>query len=64
MSNRELIINVLNKLPEDAPIHEIIRQIEFVAGLKEALEQSEREEGISIEEVRELLEKWTSEASS
>ena len=64
MSNRELIINVLNKLPEDAPIHEIIRQIEFVAGLKVALEKSEREEGISIEEVRELLEKWTSEASS
>jgi hypothetical protein len=43
MSNRDLVIDVLNKLPEDAPIQEIIRQIEFVSGVKEGREQSERD---------------------
>ncbi len=64
MSNREFVLDVLNKLPEDPPINEIIRQTEFVAGVKEGLEQSEREEGISIDEIRELIKKWTSESSS
>ena len=64
MSNREQVIDIVKKLPDDTPIEEIIRQIAFVTGMNEALEQSEREEGVSIEEVRDLLEKWTSESSS
>jgi len=64
MSNREQVLDIVKKLPDDTPIEEIIRQIAFVTGMNEALEQSERDEGISIEEVRELLEKWTSESSS
>ena len=64
MSNREQVLDIVKKLPDDTPIDEIIRQIAFVTGMNEALEQSEREEGVSIEEVRDLLEKWTSESSS
>ncbi len=64
MSNRELVIEAVRKLPDSAPSDEIIRQVQFVLGMNEALEQSDREEGISIEEVHELLEKWTSESSS
>ncbi|HEX4139079.1 MAG TPA: hypothetical protein VHY09_01945 [Candidatus Methylacidiphilales bacterium] len=64
MSNRELVIEAVKKLPDDAPSEEIMRQVQFVLGMNEALEQSDREEGISIEEVRGLLEKWTSESSS
>jgi predicted transcriptional regulator len=59
MSNRELVIDFVNKLPEDTPLEEIVRQIEFVAGVKEGLAQSERGEGISAEEVRRLLREWT-----
>ncbi len=64
MSNREPVIDIVKKLPDDTPIEEIIRQIAFVTGVNEALEQSERDEGISIDEVRDLLEKWTSESFS
>ncbi len=64
MSNRELVIEAMKKLPDDAASDEIMRQVQFVLGMNEALEQSDREEGISIEEVHELLEKWTSESSS
>jgi predicted transcriptional regulator len=64
MSNRELVIDLVTKLPEDTSLEEIARQIEFIAGVKEGLEQSDREEGISAEEVRHLLKTWTSKSSS
>ena len=63
MSNRELVIDVVNKLPEDAPLEEIIREIEFVAGVREGLAQADRGEVISLEEVRNLIKSWDTESS-
>jgi len=63
MSNRELVIDLLSKMPEDAPLGDIVREIEFVAGVKEAIAQSDRDEGVSIEETRSLLKIWTSKSS-
>ncbi len=59
MSNRELVIDLINKLPENTPLEDIAREIEFVAGVKEALAQSDREEGVSVDEARRLVGTWT-----
>jgi len=63
MSNRELVIDLVNKLPEDTPLENIVREIEFVAGVKEAIAQSDRGEVVSVEEARRLLKVWTSKSS-
>ncbi len=63
MSNRELVIDLVKKLPEDMPLEDIMREIEFLAGIKEAIAQSDREDGVSAEEARRLLKEWTSELS-
>ncbi len=63
MSNRELVIDLINKLPADTPLHDIAREIEFVAGIKEAIAESERGEGVSIDEAKRLLKVWTSKSS-
>ena len=63
MSNRELVIDLINKLPADTSLHDIAREIEFVAGVKEGLAQSERGEDIHIEEARRLIKVWTSKSS-
>jgi predicted transcriptional regulator len=63
MSNRELVIDVVSKLPADTPIEEIVRQIEFAAGVNEGLEQAKRGEGIPVEEARRLIKEWISESS-
>ena len=63
MSNRELVIDLVNKLPADTPLEDIVREIEFVAGIKQGLAEARRREGISIEEARELVKEWTSESS-
>jgi hypothetical protein len=46
MSNREIVIDLLSKLPEDVSLEEIAREIELLAGIKTAREQTRRCEGI------------------
>jgi len=58
MSNREIAIDLIRKLPENASLHEIAREIEFVAGVREGFEQMERGEGVPAEEVRQMFPSW------
>jgi hypothetical protein len=63
MSNRELILDVVSKLPEDSSMEDIMEKIRFVAGVQEAIEEADRGEGIPIEEARKRLRIWTSKSS-
>lgn len=63
MSNRELVIELVNKLPEDTPLEDIVRQIEFLAGIQEGVAQAKRKEGISAEQARQLVHEWTTKSS-
>ncbi|MHB1079286.1 MAG: hypothetical protein ACYC67_07770 [Prosthecobacter sp.] len=58
MSNRQIAIDLLEKLPEDMSLTDMAREIEFVAGIREGFDQLERGEGIPIENVRELMASW------
>jgi hypothetical protein len=60
MSNREAVIELVNKLPEDTPLHEIAARIELLAGLKNAREQAHNRQGKSADEVRKLVDSWAS----
>jgi predicted transcriptional regulator len=63
MSNRELVIDLVNKLPEDTPLESIIEKIAFVAGVQEGLDQADRGEGYSLEEIRKMIEEWNTPSS-
>ena len=58
MSNRELVIDLVSKLPEDTPLEDIARRIELLAGINVAREQAKRGEGIPAEEARKLIDAW------
>ena len=60
MSSREMVIELVNKLPEDTPLAEIAREIELLAGIKTAREQARRKEGVPAEDVRKLVDAWAS----
>ena len=60
MSNREIVIDLVGKLPEDTPLEEIARQIELLAGIRTAREQAWRGEGVPAEDVRKLVDTWAS----
>jgi hypothetical protein len=60
MSNREIAIDRISKLPENTPLEEIAREIELLAGLHKAREQARRGEGSPAEDARKLVKSWAS----
>ena len=63
MSNKEIVAELLERLPESASLHDIAREIEFIAGVREGFESYEREGGIGIEEARVRVSTWAKAAS-
>jgi predicted transcriptional regulator len=59
MSNREIAIDLIQRLPEDASLEEMAKELEFVAGVQEGFAQLERGEGVPAEEVRRMIPSWT-----
>ncbi|MEK7684171.1 MAG: hypothetical protein AAB466_01975 [Verrucomicrobiota bacterium] len=60
MSSREMVIELVTKLPEDTPLAEIAREIELLAGIQTAREQARRSEGLPAEDARKLVDAWAS----
>jgi hypothetical protein len=60
MSSRELVIDLVNKLPADVSLATVAREIELLAGIQEARGQARRGEGISAEDARQLVDAWAS----
>jgi len=60
MSDREIVIELVTKLPQDTPLEEIARQIDLLSGIKNAREQARNREGIPAEEARKLVDAWAS----
>ena len=63
MSNRELVIDLVGRLPHDTPLDEIARRIELLAGIQAAREQARRNEGTPAEDARQLVGAWVCESS-
>lgn len=63
MSNREMVIELVGRLPQDTPLDEIARQIELLAGIHAAREQARRNEGTPAEDARQLVDAWVCQSS-
>ena len=55
-----MVIDLIEKLPEDMPLHDIAREIELIAGIRKAREEAARGEGISAEQAKQLVDVWAS----
>lgn len=56
VSNKELVIGLLSRLPEDSSLEDIAREIELVAGIETARAQAHRREGVPAQEARKLVD--------
>lgn len=61
MSNREMVIDLVFKLPENTPLADIAREIELIAGIQVAREQARQGLGIPAEDARKLVETWATQ---
>lgn len=58
MSNREIVEDLLQRIPENASLHDIAQEIEFMAAVRQGLDELDRGESIPIEEVERELPSW------
>jgi predicted transcriptional regulator len=58
MSNKQVITDLLERLPENASLQDIAQEIQFMAGVREGLGQLDRGEGVPIESVEKMIASW------
>lgn len=60
MSGRELVINLVNMLPESASLADIAKEIELLADIQKACVEARRNEGIPADDARKFVDSWAS----
>jgi predicted transcriptional regulator len=58
MSNKRIVEDLLQRIPEDASLRDIAREIEFVDAVRKGLAELDRGERIPIEEIERELPSW------
>jgi hypothetical protein len=59
MSNKEVVSDLLTRLPDDVSLQQITSEIQFIIGVREGLDQLDRGEVVAIEQVEEMIKSWT-----
>jgi predicted transcriptional regulator len=58
MTQKAIVLDAINELPDDASIEEIADRVEFLAAVQKGLDQLDRGEGIPHEEIKKQLASW------
>jgi predicted transcriptional regulator len=58
MTNKEIVEDLLRRIPDGASLHDIAQEIEFIAAVRQGLAELDRGERIPIEEVERELPSW------
>jgi predicted transcriptional regulator len=58
MTQKELVLDVISELPDEASLNEIAQRIEFMAAIQKGIDQVDRGEGIPHDEVKRQLATW------
>lgn len=58
MTQKALVLDAVNELPDDASLDEIADRVEFLAAVQKGFDQLDHGEGISHEEVKRQLASW------
>jgi hypothetical protein len=56
MSNRDLVIDLVSKLPADVALEDVLRRIELLAGIQTACKPTPKKRGVPAQVVRELAD--------
>ncbi len=61
MSDKEAVIELVKRLPSEVSLREILREIEFIAAVKEGLNEIDRGQWVSVEAVEKMMETWATQ---
>jgi predicted transcriptional regulator len=58
MSSKEMVMDLVRRLPDEASMLDIAREIEFVAGIREGMAEFDRGESLTAEELIREIPQW------
>jgi predicted transcriptional regulator len=58
MTNKEIVQDLLRRIPDDASLQDIARELEFIAAVRQGLAELDNGVSVSIEEVERELPSW------
>ncbi|MBA3606919.1 MAG: hypothetical protein H0W43_00150 [Chthoniobacterales bacterium] len=58
MTQKKLVLDVINELPDEASLAEIAERIDFLAAIQKGIDQIDQGEGIPHDEVKRQLATW------
>ena len=58
MSSKEIAIEVIRKLPDEASLTDIAQELEFVAGIREGAAQLDRGEYLTAQQILRRIPAW------
>ena len=58
MTQKELVLDAISELPDDASLDEIAGRVDFLAAIQKGFDQLDRGEGIPHEELKRQLASW------
>jgi predicted transcriptional regulator len=60
MSNKEMVIDAVRELPEEATLEDILEQIKILAALQQSAQAADAGQVIPHEEVKKRVASWNS----
>ena len=57
MSAKELALDVIKQLPDQATMHDLTEEL-YAAAVREGLDEMDRGEGVSHEQVKQQFDSW------
>ena len=51
MTNKEIVQDLLQRIPDDASLHDIARELEFIAAVRQGLTELDNGQSVTVEEL-------------
>ncbi len=64
MTNKEIVQDLLQRIPDDASLHDIARELEFIAAIRQGVAELDNGQSVSVEEIERDLSSWLTESDS
>ena len=64
MTNKEIVQDLLERIPDDASLHDIARELEFIAAVRQGLTELDNGQSVTAEELERDLTSWRIECDS
>ena len=58
MTNEEIVQDLLRRVPDDASLEDIARELEFIAAVRQGVAELDNGDSVAIDEVEQELPSW------